>query len=48
MLTMTISVMLLLNFCLRSIFTNGMRFYFKTASKIVLNTFIVDEDMEGT
>ena len=46
MLTVTISVMLL-NFCLRSVFTNGMRF-FKTASKIIINTFILDEHIEGT
>ena len=44
---MTIGVMLLLNFCLRSIFTNGRRFL-KTASKIIIKTFILDEDIEGT
>ena len=38
---------MLLNFCLRSIFMNGMCFYFKTTSKIVLKFLISTKKVRG-
>ena len=37
--------MFLLNFCLCSIFKNGMRFYFKTTSKIVLKLLLLTKKL---
>ena len=38
---------MLLNFCLRSIFMNGMCFYLKTTSKIVLTFLISTKKVRG-